>query len=160
MLYGKFLAALAAVAMAGCMTVGTRFDPELVDTLRPGQSTMDEAIALLGTPTSTTALGSGRTLLQWQYSQGRFVRASGAYVSVLFDAGGTMVRGAHRNVMAIWARRATPVRPPTPPPPPPAPAPPARPERCPRPPPCATGVRTPPRASANTGASARPPPSP
>jgi hypothetical protein len=98
MVYAKVLAALAAVALAGCMTVGTRFDPALVDNLRPGQSTMDEAIALLGNPTSTTALGSGRTLLQWQYSEGRLVR-SGAYVSVLFDAGGTMVRVAHKNVL-------------------------------------------------------------
>jgi hypothetical protein len=95
----KVLGTLAATALAGCMTIGLRFDPGLVDTLRPGQSTMDEAIALLGTPNSTTALGHGRTLLQWHYSEGTFVRAGGAYVSVLFDAGGTMVRVAHKNVM-------------------------------------------------------------
>jgi hypothetical protein len=99
MLYGRILAAVAVVALAGCMTIGTRFDPGLVDALRPGQSTMDEAIALLGTPSSTTALGHGRTLLQWQYSHGRLRDASGANVSVLFDSGGTMVRVAHKNVM-------------------------------------------------------------
>ena len=64
-----------------------------------GELDTDDAIALLGTPTSTTVLNRGRTLLQWQYSQGRFVGASGAYVTVLFDAGGTMVRVAHKNVI-------------------------------------------------------------
>ena len=99
MIYRRVLAAVSAVAMAGCMTMGSQFDPALVDTLRPGESTMDDAIALLGTPTSTTVLGRGRTLVQWQYSQGRLVGATGAYVTVLFDAGGTMVRVAHKNVI-------------------------------------------------------------
>src|SRR5262249_39287743 len=97
MVYRAVLAAVATAALAGCMTIGHRFDPDLVDTLRPGQSTMDDAIALLGKPTSTSSLGNSRTLLHWHYSQGPLVGGRVAHVAVIFDGADKMVRVTQKS---------------------------------------------------------------
>ena len=92
-----FSIAIVSLVLAGCMTVGNKFDPALVDRLEPRVSTTADAIALLGKPGAESTNADGSKLLQWQYAQGTPVGGSGAHVAVLFDATGRMVRVTHRS---------------------------------------------------------------
>ncbi|MBW8833495.1 MAG: hypothetical protein JF606_29810 [Burkholderiales bacterium] len=67
--------------------------------MRPGESTINDAILVLGKPTSTSTLANGSTLLQWQYSQGTLIGGNGAHVAVLFDSRSRMVRVTHRTII-------------------------------------------------------------
>jgi hypothetical protein len=88
--------AVLVCTLAGCMTIGTKFDIKRVDELKPGSSSIAEAKALLGPPTSASTKADGATLLQWQYVQGTAFGGSGAHAAILFDPAGVMVRVTHR----------------------------------------------------------------
>ena len=88
---------LASLALTACMTIGHKFDPSALDTMRPGVTTIQDAEAALGKPQSTSAAANGGTLLQWMYTQGSVVGGSSAHVAVLFDKDGKMVRVTHRS---------------------------------------------------------------
>ncbi|WP_176080768.1 outer membrane protein assembly factor BamE [Paraburkholderia tropica] len=88
---------LASLALTACMTVGNKFDPSAVDSMRPGVTTIQDAETALGKPQSTTAAANGGTLVQWMYTQGTMVGGSSAHVAVLFDKDGKMVRVTHRS---------------------------------------------------------------
>ncbi|HDR8986330.1 TPA: outer membrane protein assembly factor BamE [Burkholderia vietnamiensis] len=90
---------LASLALTACMTVGNKFDPGAVDSMRPGVTTIQDAETALGKPASSSATANGGTLLQWIYTQGSMVGASSAHVAVLFDKDGKMVRVTHRSQM-------------------------------------------------------------
>ncbi|CAR53402.1 hypothetical protein [Burkholderia cenocepacia] len=90
---------LASLAVSACMTIGHKFDPDALDSMRPGVTTIQDAETALGKPASSSAVANGGTLLQWMYSQGSVIGASGAHVAVLFDKDGKMVRVMHRNQM-------------------------------------------------------------
>jgi len=88
--------------LAGCMTVGTKFNPALVAELTPKVSTIQDATELLGPPTSQTAMGNGTTLYQWNYSQGTALgTGSGAHVAMLFDGADTMMGVQHQSQTKI-----------------------------------------------------------
>lgn len=84
------------ISLGGCTTVGNKFDIAKADQLQPGRSTMSEAVQLLGPPTAQSTGQNNATLLQWQYSQGTLVGASGAHLAVLFGPDGKMVRVTHK----------------------------------------------------------------
>jgi regulator of RNase E activity RraA len=84
--------------LAACMTVGTKFDINKVDQLKPGVSTMEDATQLLGPAKAVSTMANNSKLLQWQYVQGTPVGGSGSHVAILFDATGKMVRVTHRSV--------------------------------------------------------------
>lgn len=88
---------LASLALTACMTVGNKFDPSAVDSMRPGVTTIQDAETALGKPASSSAAVNGGTLLQWIYTQGTMVGGSSAHVAVLFDKDGKMVRVTHRS---------------------------------------------------------------
>ncbi len=90
---------LASLALTACMTVGHKFDPEALDSMRPGVTTIQDAETALGKPVSSSAAMNGGTLLQWMYSQGSVIGASSAHVAVLFDKDGKMVRVMQRSQM-------------------------------------------------------------
>jgi hypothetical protein len=94
----KFILALIALSLAGCMTIGSKFDIANADQLRPGVSTVYDAKQMLGPPTTQSAIGAN-TLLQWQYSRGTLIGGSGAHLAVLFDHEGKMIRVTHRFVI-------------------------------------------------------------
>lgn len=62
--------------------------------LRPGVTTIDEAIAALGPPKSRSRAGTG-VLLQWMETNVGYGSANGAHVAILFDANGKMVKITH-----------------------------------------------------------------
>lgn len=61
----RFVAIIVAavVLLSGCATVGRRIDPTAVQQLQIGQTTREQAVALLGTPDSSTRIGTGGTML-------------------------------------------------------------------------------------------------
>lgn len=89
-------ALLSAIALSACMTIGSKFDIESVDQLKPGESSISDAKALLGPPTAESTQANGSKLLQWQYSQGTLVGGNGAHAAILFDATGKMIRVTHK----------------------------------------------------------------
>ena len=85
------------IALIACTTIGTTFDIERADQLKPGVSTIQDAIQLLGPAKSESTRGDNSKILQWQYARGTVVGGSGAHLAILFDASGTMVRVVHRS---------------------------------------------------------------
>lgn len=92
----KLGALLVMFALAGCITVGNKFDPNVVNKLTPGISTEADATQLLGKPTAISSLAGGTELLQWQYSEGTIVGGSGAHVAILFGPDQKMIRITHQ----------------------------------------------------------------
>jgi hypothetical protein len=86
-------------AIVACTTIGNRFDPDRVDALTPGISTIADATAILGPPAFQSSDSNGSRLLQWQYTQiSAFSGLSGADIGILFDDTGRMIRVTHSIV--------------------------------------------------------------
>jgi outer membrane protein assembly factor BamE (lipoprotein component of BamABCDE complex) len=65
--------------------------------LTPAVSTRDEVIALMGRPTSESAVPGGGVLMQWmENQQPKPAGDKAADVAVLFDSRGRVVRITHR----------------------------------------------------------------
>ena len=83
-------------AIAACTTIGDKFDPDRVDGLKPGISTIADATTILGPPAFQSRDSNGSSFLQWHYTQiSAFSGLSGADVGILFDDSGRMVRVTH-----------------------------------------------------------------
>ncbi|RZI98581.1 MAG: hypothetical protein EON90_12875 [Brevundimonas sp.] len=67
-----------------------------VQSLQPGVTTKEEAVALLGKPTARSAMPDGGELLQWMYTEVIYIAGEGRHVSVLFGPDGRMVRIQHQ----------------------------------------------------------------
>lgn len=90
----RFIAAVAALLlMPGCLATAQPVRPQIraVSALVPGQTTAQEAIALMGKPYSVTAMGALGELVQWMQPTPRSL----AHVAVLFGPDGKMVRIQH-----------------------------------------------------------------
>ena len=82
-----------SIVVVGCAsptTIGSK-----ASQLRPGVTTMDEAIRLMGPPKSRSDMAASGVLLQWMEMTRGFASAKAAHVAVLFDASGKMVRITH-----------------------------------------------------------------
>lgn len=90
-------ALLFAAVVTACASSGNKFDASKVDQLRPGISTAEEAVTLLGKPTAESNLVDGSKLLQWQYMSVLVASASSDHVAILFDTNGKMIRITHRS---------------------------------------------------------------
>jgi len=83
---------LSSVALGGCVSVGTNYDPAVIDQIAPG-TPMADVIARLGEPNSRTTLPNGQTQLMWLHSTGTAWGAADARsAALLFDAEGKFVR--------------------------------------------------------------------
>src|SRR5437870_467458 len=65
---GKAIFAVATAFVVGCATMGHDFDATQVKNLKPGESTIKDAVGLLGAPRSTTTLSNGDTTCMWMYT--------------------------------------------------------------------------------------------
>jgi hypothetical protein len=93
-----FIIALTC-AIAACTTIGNKFNPDRVDDLKPGVSTIVDATAILGPPAFESPDTNGTRLLQWQYTRiSVFSGLSGADIGILFDDTGRMIRVTHSFV--------------------------------------------------------------
>lgn len=87
-----FLTAAACV-LIGCAATGVKVSDEALSSLKPRQATVDQAIALLGAPTSRMRMGDGSTMLQYVYAEAKIRPASFVPIVGAF-AGGTDVRSS------------------------------------------------------------------
>jgi hypothetical protein len=85
--------ALACLLLCACVTMGARFDPKDIDRLCVGQTTVADAVKLLGKPAHITYAEDGTRLLLWMFSTGTaWGTGKSESVTVLFSQTGRMVR--------------------------------------------------------------------
>lgn len=86
------------VFLAGCSTTGNRMTEESLATLKPGETTIADVEARLGSPLSKTLDTSGKTVVIWHYAKSNpymvYVPGRKVYeqqmLSVLFDEKGVL----------------------------------------------------------------------
>lgn len=85
-------AAFAALtAMSACSSIGNEYDVAAIDQLKPGETTISEAITLLGEPVMRTKQVDGTTLLQWQHTNVVYTSARGTHHAVIFGKDKKMI---------------------------------------------------------------------
>lgn len=84
----RWTIAFAALALSGCVSMGTDYDPAVAQSLPVGTS-QAEAIRLLGQPNNVTTLTDGSRNLMWLHSTGNALGQGRARSVILhFDAQG------------------------------------------------------------------------
>ena len=73
----------ASLAVAGCISVGTNYDPNRVSALHAGM-TEGEVVALLGKPNGIATNATGQRVLVWMHSTGSMFGASARSLSLVF----------------------------------------------------------------------------
>lgn len=67
--------------LAGCVSVGTKVDPNVIATFKPGVTTIVDAERQLGRPNNTTTLPDGSTIVVYAYTH---AQASGSsYIPIV-----------------------------------------------------------------------------
>ncbi len=84
-----FLSFTAALALAGCVSMGTDYDVAAVDRLQVGM-TKAEVIGLLGQPNQVVTNADGSERLVWVHSTGSMFGANARSVGLPFDANGRL----------------------------------------------------------------------
>ncbi len=91
---GRIVATVFVVALlVGCLQ-GNRFDPALVSKLKPGISTEQDAIRLLGKPSSVGIFdGAGDRIIQWYFAYGNGGGSgASAHAAIIFAPDERMIR--------------------------------------------------------------------
>ncbi len=83
---------VVVLSLAGCAIVPGPYapDPRNYTLLVPGQSTEEDAIRLLGAPSASSSLATGKALLQWAD-----YRLPKIHLVIAFDADGRLVEVRH-----------------------------------------------------------------
>lgn len=84
-----FPIAIAAL-LAGCVSMGTNYDPAAVDRLQVGM-TKAQVIQMLGQPNQTITLSGGGQKLTWVHSTGSMFGANARSVGLPFGADGRLI---------------------------------------------------------------------
>ena len=81
MMMKRMIVCAAFAMLAGCVSVGTKVDPNVVNTFQPGVTTISEAEAKLGQPNQVTHDSDGKTIVVYMYIKSH---ASGAsYIPIV-----------------------------------------------------------------------------
>jgi hypothetical protein len=83
------ICAAAALALAGCVSMGTNYDPNRVASLRAGMSEA-EVVALLGKPNGVATNPNGQRVLVWMLSSGSMFGANARSLSLVFGPDGRL----------------------------------------------------------------------
>lgn len=87
----------AGLLLTACVSVGTNYDVNALEQLKPGMS-RGEVVSLLGKPNTEAKLPDGKTVLGWVHSTGTaFGGASARSVSLQFDPNGKLVDSGYRT---------------------------------------------------------------
>jgi hypothetical protein len=79
---------MTALALAGCVSIGTNYDEAAVDRLVKGMSRSD-VVAVLGKPNNITRQGNGSSIALWMHSTGNALGQGRSRMLMLgFDADG------------------------------------------------------------------------
>ncbi len=77
----SLMTAAAALLLSGCVSVGTKVDPDVVASFQPGVTTLAEAEAKLGQPNSVSRLPDGSTIISYAFTH---AQASGSsYIPIV-----------------------------------------------------------------------------
>jgi hypothetical protein len=101
---GIFLTALL-LALAGCSITGNNFDPGGLSDLKPGQTTMPQAVYLLNAaPDKVYPQSDGTTLALWRRHVSVVQDAvyGGQEVLLQFGPDGRLMRLAGRHNLLVW----------------------------------------------------------
>ena len=90
----KQIVVLAALLTAGCMSVGTNYDPAAVERLRVGMSKA-EVIQMLGRPNQVITNSDGSERLVWVHSTGSMFGANARSVGLPFGTDGRLTDVPH-----------------------------------------------------------------
>jgi hypothetical protein len=85
----KYLVVVAALALAGCVSMGTNYDVAAVDRLRVGMTKV-EVIGLLGQPNQVVTNSDGSERLIWVHSTGSMFGANARSVGLPFGPDGRL----------------------------------------------------------------------
>lgn len=80
-----------SLALAGCASVGSNYDPNAVSQLHAGMS-KEEVVRLLGKPNTVTTMPNGQVAMGWVHSTASVFSASARSVSLIFDANGKLLQ--------------------------------------------------------------------
>lgn len=81
---------VAASLLAGCVSMGTNYDPAAVDRLQVGM-TKAEVIRMLGQPNQVITLSGGGQKLIWVHSTGSMFGANARSVGLPFGSDGRLM---------------------------------------------------------------------
>ncbi len=84
-----FLVFSASLALIGCVSMGTNYDPAAVSQLTVGMS-KQQVVKLLGTPNQTVSYGDGTQRLVWVHSKGSMLGAKARAIGLPFDREGKL----------------------------------------------------------------------
>lgn len=86
----RILPFFSALALAGCVSVGTNYDTAAVDRLQVGM-TKTEVIQMLGQPNQVITLSGGGQKLVWVHSTGTMFGANARSVGLPFSPDGRLL---------------------------------------------------------------------
>lgn len=86
----RILPLCAAVVLAGCVSMGTNYDPAAVDRLQVGM-TKASVIQMLGQPNQIITLSGGGQKLVWVHSTGSMFGANARSVGLPFGPDGRLL---------------------------------------------------------------------
>jgi len=97
---------LALIVSACGREIGHKFDSSAAQLLSPGTTTVEDAVAWFGPPSSRSRYLNGRTIVRWRYLKDTRFGPESAWLDVTFDSDGHMVRivkqGEHRPGDGHW----------------------------------------------------------
>jgi hypothetical protein len=85
----RLLPFTAALLLAGCVSMGSNYDPAAVDRLQVGM-TKAQVIQMLGQPNQIVTLAGGGQKLIWVHSTGSMLGANARSVGLPFDGNGRL----------------------------------------------------------------------
>lgn len=81
----------ATLALAGCASAGSNYDPNAVSQIHAGMS-KEEVIRLLGKPNTVATMPNGQTVLAWAHTSASVFNVNSRSVSLVFDADGRLLQ--------------------------------------------------------------------
>ncbi len=88
---------VSALTLVACASGGRNFDINALDSLTPGETTIQEAIAKLGKPTATYKQPNGDTMLGWNYATANIISGGKSKSAlILFSPEGKMKQAAQK----------------------------------------------------------------
>lgn len=95
--FKKFVIIFVCIWSAGCASVGTDFDMNVVDTFTVQVTSVEEVKQKLGTPTSSSVMYDGSVMYSWTYSQSKIGSARAQSVVIKFSKDGKFLQVLGRS---------------------------------------------------------------
>jgi hypothetical protein len=91
----------AFLTLAGCVSVGTNYDPNRVSALHAGMSEA-EVVALLGKPNGVATNANGQRVLFWMHSTGSMFGGSARSLTLVFGPDGRLLEAPTKSTQVSY----------------------------------------------------------